>query len=382
MGDAHRKKSRTLAATSGVNDLEERIRARIVEAGPIPVAEYMALCLTHPDYGYYTNGAPIGGESGDFITAPEVSQMFGEMIAVWAIEVWQALGAPKRFCLVELGPGRGTLMRDLLRATSALPAFRDAMEIVFVEMSPTLAEQQALAVSQENISTQWISDLSALEEGVSAIFVGNEFLDALPAQQWVWLEGTWRLRAVGLVDDKLAYTTVPGAFDVSALPAQLQRGKNDGDILELSPACEALIATIAERLTRQHGAALFFDYGRTTPALCDTFQAVHRHAYADPLADPGNADLTFHVDFSALAAIAKKEGCTVAPTADQGAFLLEMGLLERAGSLGAGRNKQVQAELRAAVERLAGADAMGTLFKAFAFGAPATLGSRWPGFTA
>ncbi len=365
-----------------MNPLEVEIRARIESEGPLSIADYMMLCLTHPEYGYYTTGHPVGGRAsaersgGDFITAPEISQMFGEMIGVWCMEVWQALGEPNPFSLVELGPGRGTLMRDLLRIATALPGFLPAADIHLVEISPTLSEQQSLLLSQAQIT--WISDIAALPDQ-PAIIIGNEFLDALPFHQWVKAGNLWHERAVGLIESQLAFTTRAATLSPSILPGKHQ-DEAVGTIFETAPAREAVIARIADLLVRQKGAALFIDYGHREPGFGDTFQALKDHAYANPLEAPGAADLTSHVDFAALATVAREAGCVVPPMTTQGEFLLTLGLLERAGNLGSGRESSIQRQLEQAVERLAGPDQMGTLFKAMAFGAPASLGERWPGF--
>ncbi|MDD9908135.1 MAG: class I SAM-dependent methyltransferase [Ahrensia sp.] len=346
------------------------------------ISDYMSLCLTHPEHGYYTTNHPIGGRAsaqrsgGDFITAPEVSQMFGEMIGVWCMEVWQVLGKPHPFSLVELGPGRGTLMRDLLRVASALPGFLPAADIHLVEISPTLAEQQSLLLSQAQI--KWVSGIDALPAQPTLV-IGNEFLDALPFRQWVKAQGDWRERGVGFVDDQLSFVARPATLDVITLPKDHQT-QPDGAVFETAPARGALVTQLADLFNAHTGAALLIDYGHLTSGFGDTFQAMRAHEYVDPLEAPGNADLTSHVDFAALANTASDNGCVVPPATTQGAFLLSLGLLERAGNLGAGRDAAIQNQLRDAVERLAGPEQMGELFKAFAFGAPAALDERWPGF--
>ena len=348
------------------------------------IAEYMAACLTHPEHGYYTTTRPVGGrasarrEGGDFITAPEVSQMFGEMVAVWLMEVWQALGAPSPVNLVELGPGRGTLMRDLLRAAQALPAFADALDVHLVEISPTLAEEQSVTLSQAGRSASWVRDVAATPDRPTLV-VGNEFLDALPFRQWVKTGDGWHERAVGLDGDRLSFVLRPNRLPASSLPPGAEE-EPEGSILETAPAREAAVAGIADLLAARTGAALLMDYGHLATGFGDTFQAVREHAHVDVLSTPGRTDLTSHVDFAPLAQVARESGCVVPPPVDQGTFLVNLGLVERAGILGSGRDERVQGELRAAVERLAGERQMGRLFKAFAFGAPASLGERWPGF--
>ena len=365
--------------------LELEIRSRIELDGPLSIPDYMALCLAHPEHGYYTTGRPVGGrasserEGGDFITAPEVSQMFGELVGVWCMEVWQALGRPNPFKLVEMGPGRGTLMKDLLRAARAMPGFLNAADVTLVEISPTLAEQQSLTLSDQPVSLTWIRDINALPEAPT-ILIANELLDALPFRQWVKFGDEWHERAVGLREGKLTFTTRPSKIDPGALP-QDHNAQPEGTIYENAPAREGLVTSLGERVVRNTGAALFIDYGHLQPGFGDTFQAVRDHAYVDLLTANGQSDLTNHVDFAALVVAAKTAGCVVPTPLTQAEFLLSLGLLERAGALGSGRDEYVQRTLQTAVERLAGPNQMGNIFKALAFGSPASLGNRWPGFT-
>ena len=367
-----------------MNDLEQSIRQRIITDGPMPVAEYMSLCLTHPQHGYYTTSQPVTGRAasdrtgGDFITAPEVSQMFGELIAVWCMEVWQSLGQPNPFSLVELGPGRGTLMRDLLGVAGALPGFLEAAQIHLVEISPTLAEQQSRTLSSSTSNLRWVPDIGQLPDQPT-IMIANEFLDALPFRQWVKMESGWVERAVGLSQGKLAFVARPNVLDEALLPKG-HEAEPPGMIFETAPAREAHIAMVAEKLVQCSGAALYIDYGHTSSGFGDTFQAVRNHAYADVLVEPGMADLTSHVDFQPLIKQAADLGCTLPEPVTQSQFLLSLGLLERAGNLGAGRSTQIQNMLHDAVERLAGPDQMGDLFKVMAFGSPPSLSHRWPGF--
>ena len=364
--------------------LEVEIRQRIESEGPLSIADFMALCLTHPTHGYYTTGHPVGGrasasrEGGDFITAPEISQMFGEMIGVWCMEVWQALGCPKPFTLAEIGPGRGTLMADLLRVAGALPEFAAAADIHLVEISPTLAEQQSLTLSKDAARIKWIRDISALPDQPT-IIIANELLDALPFRQWMKIEGRWIERAVGLKDDQLHFVTRPSSLDEAELPTGYAACA-DGTIFETSAPRESLVATIANHLNTQNGAALFIDYGHLKSGFGDTFQAMKDHGFVSPLEQLGDADLTSHVDFEPLLVAAKENNCTAPTPTTQGNFLLSLGLLERAGNLGHGRDKQVQENLQIAVNRLVAPEQMGDLFKVMAFGAPLSLGERWPGF--
>ena len=367
-----------------MSPLSLEIRSLIEQEGPISIADYMALCLAHPVHGYYTTSHPVGGRAsasrsgGDFITAPEVSQMFGELIGVWCMEVWQALGSPSPFNLVEVGPGRGTLMRDLLRASRALPDFLDAAQIHLIEISPTLAEQQSLTLNEQNAQITWLRDLSALPD-LPTIAIGNEFLDALPFHQWMKSGEKWHQRAVGIEQQKLCFTTRLAFLAVPLLPVSHDQ-MPDGTIFETAPAREGFVTALAEHIVRHDGAALLIDYGHLQSGFGDTFQAVRDHAYCAPLDAPGRADLTSHVDFEKLLSAAKNAGCVAPHPTSQGEFLISLGLLERAGTLGANREPAIQESLQQAVNRLAGPDQMGDLFKVMAFGAPASLGERWPGF--
>jgi len=347
-----------------VFDLADRIRGEIAATGPMSIADYMRRCLSDPKAGYYTTRDPFGTR-GDFVTAPEVSQMFGELIGLWCVSVWTALGEPERFDLVELGPGRGTLMADLLRAARIRPCFTEAAAIHMVETSPTLREKQQQALAEHAGRVTWHDRIEGLGDG-PLLLVANEFFDALPIRQFVLGPDAWRERMVGLDGDgALAFALGPPVSDPSSAE-NLPLGTEPGAVLETSPEGERIMAEICRRLGAAGGTALIVDYGKDRAAYGDTFQAVARHGYADPLADPGAADLTAHVDFLRLSQIAEAAGLAVSGPVGQGDFLLEMGLLERAGSLGAGKGQAVQEEIRAAVERLAGDDQMGRLFKVMA----------------
>ncbi len=367
-----------------MNPLELEIRALIEQDGPLSIADYMALCLAHPQHGYYTTGHPVGGRAsanrtgGDFITAPEVSQIFGEMIAVWCMEMWQKLGSPPSFNLVETGPGRGTLMKDLLRVSRALPDFLKAAEVYLVEISPTLSEQQSLTLSDSDLPVTWVRDVQTIPQRPT-ILIANELLDALPFHQWVKTDQGWREKAVGLKDGALVFTTRPATLAPTSLPAD-HHAAPVGTIYETAPAREGFVATIAQRLKTDTGAALFIDYGHISTGFGDTLQAVRGHGFANPLLEPGKSDITSHVDFAPLLSTARLSGCVAPEPVTQGAFLISLGLLERAGNLGTNKPASVQQTLQSAVERLAEPDKMGDLFKVMAFGAPASLDARWPGF--
>ncbi|WP_188825596.1 class I SAM-dependent methyltransferase [Brucella endophytica] len=340
--------------------LKQRLIRLIETSGPISLAEYMAACLGDRDAGYYTTREPFGRE-GDFITAPEVSQMFGELIAVWCIGVWQALGKPENAVLCEIGPGRGTLMADMLRTLEKLAAaFLSTARIAMVETSPRLIEIQREKLKSHAASIDWRTSFEELPDG-PLILVANELFDALPIRQYVKLNGRFVERVVAVVNGELCFTSGAGSIDPALLPAGYETAP-EGAIFEAAPARTALMQLIAERITATQGAALLIDYGHLEAGFGDTLQAMSKHTFADVFENPGEADLTSHVDFAALAQTARACRChTGAMT--QGEFLLAMGLLDRAGQLGAGKDKAAQEQIRNDVERLAAPDQMGTLFK-------------------
>lgn len=349
--------------------LGERIAALVAEAGPIGIAEYMALCLFDPEHGYYTNREPFGPD-GDFTTAPEVSQMFGELVAVWVYMAWQGAGRPPETCVAELGPGRGTLMKDMVRTLAQFDrAFVDRTRFALVEASPRLAEVQRATLAPAPGRFEWHDRLEQLPD-LPTIFVGNEIFDAIPVRQYVRQGGQWLERCVGLdAAGRLRFVLGAGTLDAALLPPGADRVL-DGTVTEVAPAREAFMQTVAERVARLGGAALFFDYGHLEPGFGDTLQAVRRHAPDGVLDHPGEADLTSHVDFRSLCAIA--EGCGLAvQTATQRDVLLALGLAERAEALSAGKDEAERDRIAGEAERLAGTTAMGDLFKALLVTRPA-----------
>ncbi|MEJ0013549.1 MAG: class I SAM-dependent methyltransferase [Bauldia sp.] len=343
--------------------LAEKMAALVRAAGPLTVADYMAMCLADPEYGYYMRREPFG-RTGDFITAPEISQIFGELIGLWAIAVWEMMGEPRPFVLAELGPGRGTLMADMLRTAKIKPDFLRAADVHLVEMSPRLREIQKQTLSAAGLGVHWHGSVADLPPG-PAIVVANEFFDALPIRQFQWIEKRWTERMVGLSDTgDLAFGLVP----VEQRPAGV--ALPDGAIIEASPAGKAVMITLGERFKRHGGAALIIDYGAAAPGTGSTLQAVRAHKYDDPLAAPGEADVTAHVDFAALARAAVAAGAEARTLMGQGEFLIRLGLVDRANVLGRGKDKKTRDMIAAAIERLAAPKAMGTLFKVLAVSAP------------
>jgi SAM-dependent MidA family methyltransferase len=321
----------------------------------------MALCLFDPDEGYYTTREPFGA-AGDFTTAPEISQMFGELVAVWLYQAWLGAGRPLPATFAEIGPGRGTLMKDMLRTWSRLdPALAAGACFAMIETSPRLAEIQKQTLAGQSAPLAWHQTIDMLPRQPLFI-VGNELFDAVPIRQFVYVGAGWRERVVGLDGaDELHFFAGPGSVDPALLPPDAADAPQ-GAVVEVAPARSALMSQIAERLAGHGGAGLFIDYGHLQPGIGDTFQALRRHQREDVLANPGEADLTAHVDFAALADIARAHGLDVQLTT-QGEFLLGMGLLERAGTLGADADAETRQVISDAVERLAGRDAMGDLFK-------------------
>lgn len=341
--------------------LGERLARLIAASGSIGVADYMATCLFDPQHGYYTTREPFG-RGGDFVTAPEVSQMFGELVAVWLVEAWRSGGGPLPVTVAEIGPGRGTLMKDMVRTMRRLaPDLTSGAEFVLVEASPRLAEVQRRTLQDVGPDFSWHGTVDTLARR-PLFAVGNEIFDALPFRQIVRTGDRWRERVVDL-DGEGRFRFAAGATVVpdAALPEEV-RNAREGSIFETAPAREAMMSAIAERIAVDGGAAIFFDYGHLAPGIGDTFQAVRRHRSEDVFASPGEADLTSHVDFAALATVARGHGLDARLTT-QGEFLLGMGLLERAGRLGHAADDAAREKIVADVERLAGPEQMGNLFK-------------------
>jgi NADH dehydrogenase [ubiquinone] 1 alpha subcomplex assembly factor 7 len=356
--------------TALVTHLKDLIRAD----GPISVAEYMRVVLTGRDDSYYMRGEAFGA-AGDFVTAPEISQIFGELVGLWCVDAWLKLGSPKRFSFVEFGPGRGTLMKDALRAARVAPGFLDAASVSLIEMSRVLRRLQADALHDAPIeSLRWFDRFEQLDTAHGPIIVvANEFFDALPIRQFVRTERGWFERCVGLdATGALAFGAAPDQLDERLVPEAL-RGEPAGAVVEVAPARTALAHMIAERVARATGAVLVIDYGFAGPAAGETLQAVKRHAFADVLAEPGQADLTSHVDFTALARAFDEGGAHVLPLAHQGDFLNRLGAAQRIEALKrSATGAQVQ-QLDLAHERLTGGQAMGSLFKVLCAYAPASL---------
>ncbi len=335
--------------------LEVLLRQHIAADGPMPLQRYMALCLGHPQHGYYMTRDPLGVR-GDFTTAPEISQVFGELIGIWVAQVWIDAGSPSPFSLVELGPGRGTLMRDMLRATRKVKGFADAARVHLVETSPTLKAAQELNVP----GAHWHDSVATLPTQFS-IIVANEFFDALPLQQLEQQDGTVFERCVDVVDGALALVRVA---TIKANPFGI-----DG-IFEESPARASTALALGHLLHDHGGATLVIDYGHRKSAMGDTVQAMMDHAYCSILTAPGEADLTSHVDFEALGLAFETTHCRVHPVVTQGAFLSAMGVDLRAQVLARDLADDARGTLLSGVKRLVDDAQMGQLFKVMAATSP------------
>jgi len=343
--------------------LKDRIAGLIVAQGPISVAQYMTLALHDPESGYYATRDPFGS-AGDFITAPEVSQMFGEMLGLWLAEAWESQGRPGKPVLMELGPGRGVMMADILRALKAAPDFLAALDVVLVEASPRLRTVQEAALKDSGARIRWQTQFEA-EAGRPLFLVANEFFDAMPVRQYVKTERGWCERMVTAADSALAFALAPGPAPSSLIP-ESRACAPEGGVYETAPAAIALGEAIAGHVQANGGAALLIDYGYDRAGFGETLQALAGHRFADPLAAPGEADLSAHVDFTALGEAGRRAGAGVHGPVGQGALLEALGIAARAASLAARHPAEAPA-LKAALARLTGDDGMGRLFKALAF---------------
>ena len=346
------------------------LRARIASQGPLPVSVFMMEALFDPMAGYYATRDPIGAGS-DFITAPEISQMFGELLGLWTAQCWQDMGAPESLVVAELGPGKGTMMSDMLRAARAVPGFASALRVSLVEASAALKMVQGQTLARAGVPVGWARSLEAIPAG-PAIILGNEFLDCLPVRQAVRVDGQWRERCVGLHpddDSRFAFVTGPAiAGDDPFLPDAL-RDSPDGTLVELRPGDAQVIDALAARFSSYPGHALFIDYGPSASEPGDTLQAIRGHTKVHPLDAPGTADLTARVDFGTLARRARSAGLDVYGPAGQGTFLKGLGMEQRAAALAASRPDQ-RGVIARQLHRLTAPEEMGALFKVIALSAP------------
>ncbi len=337
--------------------LKSQLLRQIAVDGPLSIAAYMQTCLLHPEFGYYTTRDPFGS-AGDFVTAPEVSQMFGELMGLCLAQAWKDQGG-SACVLAELGPGRGTLMADMLRATRGMAGF--APEVHLIEASPALRDIQAQTL--EGVTPVWHDDVTTLPDA-PLFFIANEFFDALPIRQFVKQGAGWAERRVGAEEDRLVYGFAPPA-PLDMLADRLETTE-DGQMVEHCAYAAPIMAELSARIARHGGAGLIVDYG-DWGSRGDTFQAVKGHAPCDPLETPGEADLTAHVDFKAMA---EASTCPVTKMVEQGALLYHLGIGPRAQALAerlddAGDEAGLKQHL-AAYQRLTDPAQMGSLFKAIA----------------
>ena len=341
--------------------LLDRILQRINLQGPMPLSDYMQICMLDPAQGYYTTRDPLGTK-GDFITAPEISQMFGELIGLALAQTWMDHGSPAPFTLAEAGPGRGTLMADILRATRGVPGFHDAMRLVLIEASPTLRRIQGDTLA--DYTPAWTDRIEDLPKR-PLFFVANEFFDALPIRQAQRMGDGWAERVVTVDDTGLSLALMTP----TPLPELAHRLDDtaDGDVVEWSAPAQSVAATVGQRIATHGGAALIFDYGDWR-SQGDTFQALRDHQPVSPFEAPGSADLTVHVDFEALArAAAPAVPSLLTP---QGVFLERLGITTRAQTLAKRLTGSALDAHIAAHRRLTHPQEMGTLFKVLALTAP------------
>jgi SAM-dependent MidA family methyltransferase len=332
--------------------MKSMLMEMIAAEGPMPLDRYMALCLGHPQHGYYMTRDPLGA-AGDFTTSPEINQIFGELIGIWCVAAWEAIGSPSPFALVELGPGRGTLMQDVLRTTSRHQAFQTAALVHLVETSPVLRKLQRERLNDKKVV--WHDSIESLPQE-PMIFIANEFFDALPIRQMVKHGRSFFERRVALTNGELELVLVPAPqFDLG-----------DDGLHESSPISQAIAESLGARLQALGGAGLIIDYGHLKSSAGDTLQALKQHAPVGILEHPGSSDLTAHVDFEALSRSFRAAGAVALPPMSQRKFLNAMGLEARLSKLAEKLSGGERAAFIAGAERLVGEKGMGNLFKVLA----------------
>lgn len=357
---------------TGPSTLRRRILEEIDASGPMPLERYMQLCLTDAEGGVYRRGAPIGS-GGDFVTAPEISQAFGELLGLWCAAVAAAMPpetAAAEMRLVEIGPGRGTLMADALRALRLVPALRSRLTVHLVEVSEVLTAEQRRTLADTGVPIAWHRDVAEVPPGPT-LLIANELIDALPVRQLGrGPDGSWRERCVGRAGEGgLSFVAGRAIVLPEGLPALVDAAP-PGSILELRPAVDSLMRQLAGRAAKAPLAAIVIDYGHLATGLGDTLQAVSRHVYVDPLADPGGADLSAQVDFAALAATARTAGLAVDGPILQAELLSRLGLTERTERLMRNAAPRAAQLLESGAARLLSPDGMGGLFKAIGLRSP------------
>ena len=341
--------------------LATRLHARIARDGPLTVEEFMQACLSDEVAGVYASRQPIGGK-GDFITSPEISQIFGELVGLWAVAVWQSMGEPSRVTVAEFGPGRGTLMADASRAWRGVPKFLDSVSVALIETSPVMVETQRKTLKDAGVPLRWYAALDAVPEG-PLVMLANEFIDALPIRQFIRRGEAWRERLIAS-DGRGGFTFIDGEAEDEG--RHLPQAVPEDAILERRPLAHTLMRELGRRANRAPLAALMVDYGHVESGFGDTLQAVRGHRFADVLANPGAADLSSHVDFADLKREAVAAGLMTHGPMPQGEFLLKLGLAGRRERL-LQRATPTQAEaIASGAARLVDPRQMGVLFKALA----------------
>ena len=339
---------------------ETSFQSRLKTSLPLSLGDYMAMCNAY----YYTSRDPLGA-GGDFTTSPEISQMFGELVGLWIADYWIKMGEPSVFTLVECGPGRGTLMADILRTFRFVPGLGDAARVVLLETSDALMQKQKNVLQEYEI--KHISDIVNLESEGPVFIIGNEFLDALPMEHFAYAEGKWQQKQV--ISDADSFAFVSDGEDYTSdleLYLNARSSPSAGDILEVSPAREAFVQECCQVISEQGGALLFIDYGYAQPAFGETFQALKNHQYVDVLEMPGEADLTSHVDFYTMKEVITAAGLDVYGPTTQGEYLNRLGLQIRADRLKSKASPDEARDIDLACHRLSGAREMGQLFKVIA----------------
>lgn len=342
--------------------LEQYLKDAILQTGPISMAEFMQVALSHPEYGYYKTREPFGLQ-GDFTTSPEISQMFGELIGIWCVDIWYKMGSPKDIQLVEIGPGRGTLMADLLRITRHIPGFHDSISVSMVETSQRLCDVQRKKIGNTHPRIHWAQNLSDVAQK-PLILMCNELFDALPVHQYVKQNDKWHEKMLGVnKSGELEFMLSPCAFNPSA-----NDETKDGSVIEICPLAEVIMQEISGRVREYGGAALIIDYGYVKSEYKNTVSALSKHMHHDLLKNIGEADISAHVDFFALGKVAVNNDVEAYGAISQGEFLRNLGIEVRAEKLKENASEKQKADINSALERLVknGEKQMGELFKVLA----------------
>ncbi|MEK9683228.1 MAG: SAM-dependent methyltransferase [Rhodospirillaceae bacterium] len=351
-----------------MSQLLSELHNTIQKNGPMPISEYMSLVLGHPDFGYYMSRDPFGSK-GDFVTAPEISQVFGELIGLWVGSIWQQADSPDKVRLVELGPGRGTLISDILRTSRYISGFIDAISVHLVETSPYLrrAQEKALSQYRNSLEISWHPDFDSIPEG-RLLIIANEFFDALPIEQMVYSKDCWLRRCIGLSSSQdLVLTECQDSEDIASyLPNSIRDRASCGQVFEICPTAIKLASKISKRLSQAGIGALIIDYGHNETASGDTLQALYQQKPVGILQHPGDSDLSAHVDFEALARATRSPKIRVSGPLFQRNFLQDIGIIQRTISLTKGADSRMRKQITEGSQRLLDPNGMGSLFRVMA----------------